>query len=110
MTHDLLQDPWLHQTTDIAVSAVTIHAATTRMGAGCPLCGTSSGRVHSSYVRRLDDTAAGQRRVVVELRVRRFRCRQHACERATFVEQVEGITFRYGRRSQQLQAALQQLG
>ncbi|MGW3129069.1 hypothetical protein [Streptomyces sp. NPDC001123] len=26
MTHDLLQDLWLHQTTDVAVSAVTIHA------------------------------------------------------------------------------------
>lgn len=54
--------------------------------------------------------AAGQHRVVVELRVRRFRCRQPACERATFVEQVEGVTYRYGRRSQQLQAALQRLG
>ncbi|MFE4626033.1 hypothetical protein [Streptomyces mirabilis] len=38
MTHDLLQDLWLHQTTDVAVSAVTIsansltvHAATTRL-------------------------------------------------------------------------------
>ncbi|QHA02072.1 ISL3 family transposase [Streptomyces broussonetiae] len=117
MNHDLLQDLWLHQTTDVAVSAVTIHAdhvtvhaATTRAGAQCPTCGTSSGRVHSSYVRRLDDSAAGQRRVVVELRVRRFRCRQQACERTTFVEQVEGVTFRHGRRSQQLQAALQKLG
>ncbi|MFK0160807.1 ISL3 family transposase [Streptomyces sp. NPDC090493] len=117
MTHDLLHDLWLHQTTDVAVSAVTIHAdhvtvhaATTRAGAECPTCGTSSGRVHSSYVRRLDDSAAGLRRVVVELRVRRFRCRQQACERATFVEQVKGVTFRHGRRSQQLQAALQRLG
>ncbi|AXI76141.1 transposase family protein [Peterkaempfera bronchialis] len=87
-----------------------MHAATTRAGAECPSCGTSSGRVHSSYVRSLDDSTAGQRRVMVELRVCRFRCRQPACERATFVEQVEGVTFRYGWRSQQLQAALQRLG
>ncbi|MFK4150334.1 ISL3 family transposase, partial [Streptomyces sp. NPDC004065] len=79
-------------------------------GAECPSCGTPSGRVHSSYVRRLDDSATAQRRVVIELRVRRFRCRQQACKQATFVEQVEGVTFRYGRRSQQLQAALQRLG
>ncbi|MFD4884426.1 hypothetical protein [Kitasatospora sp. NPDC058402] len=30
-------------------------------------------------MRRLDDSAAGGRRVVVELRVRRFRCRERAC-------------------------------
>jgi transposase len=113
----LPQNLWLHQTTDVAISTVTItthritvHATTTRADAVCPSCGTSSGRVHSSYVRRLDDSAAGQRRVVIELRVRRFRCRQQACARVTFVEQVEGVTFRYGRRSHQLQAALQRLG
>jgi transposase len=117
VTHDLLHDLWLHPTTDVAVSAVTVHAnrvtvhaTTTRAGAPCPSCGTSSGRVHSSYVRRLDDSAAGQRRVVIELRVRRFRCRQPACERATFVEQVQGVTFRYGPRSRRLQAALQRFG
>ncbi|MFI0206890.1 MULTISPECIES: ISL3 family transposase [Streptomyces] len=56
--------------------------------------------------RRLDDTAAGRRRVIIELRVRRFRCRQPACSQATFVEQVPGLTFRHGRRSQGLQTAL----
>ena len=116
MTDDSLQDLWLHQATDIKVNTltvradhVTIHAATTSDEAGCPSCGTVSTRVHSSYVRRLDDSAAGGRRVVVELRVRRFRCRERACPRATFVEQAAGLTFRHGRRSQDLQAALQQL-
>ncbi|MER7149235.1 transposase family protein, partial [Streptomyces xanthochromogenes] len=75
----------------------------------CPGCGTSSTRVHSRYVRRLDDTAAGQRRVIIELRVRRFRCHQQACPQATFVEQVSGLTFRHGRRSQGLQTALRHL-
>ncbi|MFF4259686.1 hypothetical protein ACFY1L_51870 [Streptomyces sp. NPDC001663] len=55
MPHDLLQDLWLYQTADVAVSTVTIHAnrvtvhaATTRVGAECPSCGMSSARVHSS--------------------------------------------------------------
>ncbi|MFE6849137.1 ISL3 family transposase, partial [Streptomyces sp. NPDC057686] len=72
----------------------------------CPACGASSTRVHSRYVRRLDDTAAGRRRVVIELQVRRFRCRQQACPQATFAEQIPGLTFRHGRRSQGLQTAL----
>ncbi|MGW4898010.1 ISL3 family transposase [Kitasatospora sp. NPDC004240] len=116
MADDLLQNLWVHQTADVAVNTltihadrVTVHAATTGNEAGCPSCGTVSTRVHSSYVRRLDDSAAGRRRVVVELRVRRFRCRERACPRATFVEQASGLTFRHGRRSQGLQAALQQL-
>ncbi|MBP0455112.1 transposase family protein [Kitasatospora sp. RG8] len=68
-----------------------VHAATTGDEAGCPSCGTVSTRTHSSYVRRLDDCAAGRRRVVVELRVRRFRCRERACPRTTFVEQAPGL-------------------
>ncbi|MFD7163683.1 ISL3 family transposase [Streptomyces violascens] len=88
---------------------VTIHAATTTGRATCPSCGTSSTRVHSRYVRRLDDAAVGQRRVVIELRARRFRCGQRSCSQATFVEQVKGLTFRYGRRSEQLQDALRKV-
>ncbi|MEV6537098.1 transposase family protein [Streptomyces sp. NPDC051639] len=85
---------------------MTVQAAARSGRAPCPGCGTSSTRVHSRYVRRLDDTAAGRRRVIIELQVRRFRCHQQACSKATFVEQVPGLTFRYGRRSQGLHTAL----
>ncbi|WP_432758533.1 transposase family protein [Streptomyces virginiae] len=78
----------------------------TRGLAGCPSCKTVSGRVHSNYVRRLDDASMGGRPVVIELRVRRFRCGEPPCPRATFAEQVPGLTFRYGRRSQGLQTVL----
>ncbi|MFJ9847404.1 transposase family protein [Kitasatospora sp. NPDC101155] len=95
MADDLLQNLWLNRTTDVAVNTLTIRAdrvtvlsATTGGEAGCPSCGTVSTRVHSSYVRRLEDRAAGWRRVVVELRVRQFRCCERVCPRATFVEQA----------------------
>ncbi|GAA3126943.1 hypothetical protein GCM10010521_11800 [Streptomyces rameus] len=68
-----------------------------------------SGRVHSRYVRRLADTAVAGRPVVIELQVRRFRCRDRACRQATFVEQVDGLTVRHGRRSTGLQTVLQQV-
>ncbi|MGW5434732.1 ISL3 family transposase [Streptomyces sp. NPDC004059] len=45
--------------------------------------------------------------MLIELRVRRFRCGERACERATFAEQVDGLTFRHGRRSAGLQAVLE---
>ncbi|MEU1566560.1 transposase family protein [Streptomyces mirabilis] len=77
--------------------------------AACPGCGVASARVHSRYVRRLADSAVGHRGVVIELGVRRFRCQDSACTRATFVEQIDGLTFRYGRRSAGLQRVLQRL-
>ncbi|MFC4533985.1 hypothetical protein [Sphaerisporangium dianthi] len=63
MTDDLLNDLWLGHIPDVAVNTltisanrVTIHATTTTGGAAYPSCGTASARVHSSYVRRLDDS------------------------------------------------------
>ncbi|WP_408646663.1 transposase family protein [Streptomyces capitiformicae] len=51
--------------------------------AACPDCGTVSGRVHSRYVCRLADTAVAGRPVVIELQVRRFRCRDRACRKVS---------------------------
>ncbi|MFI1259236.1 ISL3 family transposase [Streptomyces netropsis] len=86
-----------------------IRARAQGLQAACPSCGVLSSRVHSRYVRRLADSPVGGRRVVIELRVRRFRCREHGCSRATFAEQIDGLTFRYGRRSSGLQSVLRQI-
>ncbi|MGW1365107.1 transposase family protein [Streptomyces chartreusis] len=86
-----------------------VRARTTAGQAACPACGTLSSRVHSRYVRRLADHAVGGRRVLIELRVRRFRCRERACRQAMSAEQVAGLTFRHGRRSAGLQKVLERL-
>ncbi len=52
------------------------------------------------------DGAIGGRAVEIRLVVRRFRCVEASCGRATFVEQVSGLTFRHGRRSSGTQALL----
>ena len=72
----------------------------------CPACGTTSGRVHSRYGRRLDDVAIGGRRVMILLTVRRFFCTDPGCARMTFAEQVDGLTSRYARRTPPLAAML----
>ncbi|MFE7839172.1 ISL3 family transposase [Streptomyces sp. NPDC057474] len=84
----------------VVARAVATHAI-------CPECGGTSGRVHSGYDRWLADAAVGGRPMVIQLRVRRFRCAVAACPRTTFAEQVAGLTFRYGRRSERLHAVLQ---
>lgn len=63
----------------------------------CPHCGSSSGRVHGRYLRRLSDAAISGVRVVIELLVRRFRCLNAACAAVTFVEQVAGLTSPHAR-------------
>ncbi|MFD5352750.1 transposase family protein [Streptomyces sp. NPDC058657] len=69
---------------------MVIRARARSVQAACPGCGVFSGRVHSRYVRRLADRPAGGRPVEIALRVRRFRCRERACSRATFAEQIDG--------------------
>ena len=72
----------------------------------CPGCGWSSDWVHSRYVRHLADEAVGGRPVVIDLSVRRLYCENPACPKATFVEQAQGLTVRYQRRTPALQRVL----
>ena len=60
----------------------------------------------SSYQRQLADTASGGQEVVIDLQARRFFCGNPGCAKATFAEQVPGLTTRYGRRTCTLQAVL----
>ncbi len=55
--------------------------------------------MHSRYERQLADAAVAGQRVRLCLRVRRFVCRTNDCGVKTFVEQVDGLTTRYGRRT-----------
>ena len=79
--------------------AVVIRACCRGAQARCPACGTVSSRVHGGYGRVVADGAAGGRPVLIALSVRRFRCRERACPKATFAEQAEGVSARYRRRS-----------
>jgi hypothetical protein len=66
--------------------------------------------VHSGYGRRLADSPAGGRPVLICLAVRRFLCCNPVCPAVTFAERVAGLTGRYRRRSVPLLALLAQIG
>jgi transposase len=78
--------------------------------AACPGCGAVSRRVHSRYERRLADNAAGGQEMLIVLQARRFFCGNPGCAKATFAEQVPGLTTRYGRRTCALQDVLVAVG
>ncbi|WP_435823896.1 transposase family protein [Kitasatospora aureofaciens] len=96
---------------EVRNSLVVIEASTPADGfVPCPDCGVPSERVHSRYGRYLADAPCGGRGVVIELSVRRLFCDNAGCRRVTFAEQVEGLTYRYGRRTPVLQRMLASLG
>lgn len=68
-----------------------------------------SGGVHGGYRRRLADLAAAGREVVIDLPVRRFLCPAAECGRRTFVEQVDGLTERFARRTPLLRRSLEKI-
>jgi transposase len=87
--------------------SVRVQARTCGSAAACPQCGAVSHRVHSRYERRLLDTAAGGREVMICLAVRRFFCLAPGCAKVTFAEQVAGLTSAHARRSPGLTSVLQ---
>jgi transposase len=82
--------------------AVTITATPTASTATCPKCGTRSSSVHSRRHRRLDDVPWVGRPVVLDVAVRRFRCRSPSCPRQTFVERLPGVMAPFARRTDRL--------
>jgi transposase len=91
----------------LAGRSVRVMARTRSSSAACPECGTGSRRVHSRYERRLLDTAAGGREVVICLTVRRFFCLAPECAKGTFAEQVDGLTSKNARRTPAVTAVLE---
>jgi hypothetical protein len=86
--------------------SVHLLARTCACEAACTECGVMSHWVHSRYRRALADTASGGQEVLIDLHARRFFCKNGACAKATFAEQVPGLTTRYGRRTCGLQVVL----
>ncbi len=95
---------------DVSNETIRVEARSTTTGSACSGCGNWSIRVRSSYLRFPADVPSAGRRVVLCLRVRRFACPVASCRRRTFVEQVPGLTRRYGRWTERLRSTLAAVG
>lgn len=76
----------------------------------CPVRDVWSNRIHGSCLRFPADVPIGGRSVVLQLRVRRFACRNPGCTRRTFVEQIPGLTRRRSQRTERLRSTLAAVG
>lgn len=70
----------------------------------CPACGVGSARVHSHYWRSLGDVPCLGRRLVLLVRIRRFRCVNASCRQRTFAERPAAIARPRARHTDRLRA------
>lgn len=90
--------------------AVTVYASSTDTGADCPYCGHRSEKIHSRYVRYLQDLPAFGKRARVCFHARKFFCPNLECGYRTFAEQPGNEVFRYRRRTRRCEVAVHRHG
>ncbi|MFC5537608.1 ISL3 family transposase [Rhodocytophaga aerolata] len=77
--------------------------------AHCPLCLSSSQRIHSRYSRKVADLPWADKRVLMHLTVRRFFCDLADCKRNVFCERLHPAIAAYARKTTRLAHYLQNL-
>ncbi len=93
----------------IAPEQITATLVAIQPVGSCPLCGTSSRRIHSHYPRTLTDLPWGALRVRLELTVRKFFCDMPTCVRRIFTERLPEVAAPYARRTTRLADVLRLL-
>ena len=95
---------------DDTTAQITLRVQSTQTRAPCPLCATPARRIHSDYGRTLADLPWAQYRVCLQLRVRKWFCRNRACPRRIFTERLPTIAAPWARRTLRLAQRLVALG
>ena len=95
---------------DDTTAQITLRVQSTQTRAPCPLCATPARRIHSDYERTLADLPWAQYRVSLQLRVRKWFCRNRACRRRIFTERLPTVAAPWARRTLRLAQRLLALG
>jgi transposase len=95
---------------DDTTAQITLRVQSTQTSAPCPLCATPARRIHSDYGRTLADLPWAQHRVSLQLRVRKWFCRNRSCPRRIFTERLPTVAAPWARRTLRLAQRLLALG
>src|SRR5262247_3450146 len=95
---------------DDPTAQITLRVQSTQPCAPCPLCATPAQRIHSDYGRTLADLPWAQYRVCLQLRVRKWFCRNRTCPRRIFTERLPTVTAPWARRTLRLAQRLVAVG
>ena len=85
-----------------------VHLTSHYTSSQCPTCHTSSSSIHSHYCRSITDLPIAGKPVLLELLVRRFRCRSPNCAQRIFCERLTDPST-HSRRTQRQAEALASL-
>jgi transposase len=89
---------------------LTIKVKTQNIQAVCPICNSTSDRLHSSYQRSLDDVSWGNYQVCLKLSTQKFFCTNSNCERRIFTIRWPEIAAPWARRTERLNTQLIKVG
>ena len=95
---------------DDTTSQITLAVRSTQASAPCPLCTTPAYRIHSHYERTLADLPWAHYRVRLQLRVRKWFCRNRHCRCWIFTERLPTVAAPWARRTVRLAQRLVALG
>src|SRR6266853_4782905 len=102
--------PWRRARSMLPRTKITLRVRATPTSAPCPLCATPARCIHSDYERTLADVPWAQYRVRLQLRVRKWFCRNRSCPRRIFTERLPTIAPPWARRTLRLAQRLLALG
>lgn len=91
-------------------SSLTFVVKATRTQAACPRCHRPAARVHSYYTRKVADLPWHDVAVRLELRTRRFRCKNSLCTKRNFCERLPRVVAHYARKTVRMEQALRLVG
>jgi len=94
---------------EITARRITLTITAVRATAACPLCQHRSKTVHSSYTRTVADLPWSGMMVSLQVQTRRFACPVKSCERKIFCERLTPFVAVYGRRTDNVRAALRRI-
>jgi transposase len=95
---------------DDATAQITLRVRSTQTSVPCPGCATPAHRIHSRYSRILADLPWAAYRVRLQLRVRKWFCRNRSCHCRIFTERLPTIAAPWARRTLRLAQRLVALG
>ena len=99
------------ESVEAQTGALVILARPTSESADCPICGSPSAKIHSTYQRSLADLPSQGRAVRIKLSTRRFRCVVATCGRRIFTERLTATAGRpFARRTTRLEGIVHHLG
>jgi transposase len=73
---------------EVSETGIELYVEPATEQAQCPYCGTASTKVHSNYVRKLQDLPMQGKKVVIYLTNRKFFCGNEQCGHRTFAERL----------------------